>query len=145
MSTSNECERARMTLMASLDGESDPPAAPDAQHLTTCGSCQQWLKDFQSMTGQLQGLSYPAARVDLWPVVEARVRESERRPALAQRLWLIGGLVLAWRAIQLFVDLPLPVLHPIVPLVAAVAAIWVIAGDPLAIETSAPELQKRGV
>jgi hypothetical protein len=38
----------------------------------------------------------------------------------------------------------LPVLHPLVPLAAAVAALWQISGDPLAIETAAPELQKRG-
>jgi hypothetical protein len=36
-------------------------------------------------------------------------------------------------------------LHPLVPLAAAVAALWQISGDPLAIETSAPELQKRGI
>jgi hypothetical protein len=34
---------------------------------------------------------------------------------------------------------------PLVPLAAAVAALWQISGDPLAIETSAPELQKRGI
>jgi hypothetical protein len=61
------------------------------------------------------------------------------------RLWLIGALVIAWRALQLMFDLPLPMLHPLVPLAAAVAALWQISGDPLAIETSAPELQKRGI
>ena len=145
MSTSNDCERARMTLMASLDGEGEAPTAQDGQHLATCASCQRWLQDVQSMTGRLQGLSYPGASVDLWPAVEARVRQAERGPALSRQLWVIGGLVLAWRAVQLFVDLPFAPLHPLIPLAAAIAAIWLIAGDPLAIETSAPELQKRGV
>jgi predicted anti-sigma-YlaC factor YlaD len=144
VTTNNECERARVTMMASLDGETDLQTAPDSRHLATCAACQQWLKDVQSMTGRLEGLSYPSARVDLWPAVEMRIRQPERRLALPQRLWLIGALVLAWRAIQLFVDLPLPALHPFIPLAAAVAAVWLIAGDPMAIETSVPELQKRG-
>jgi hypothetical protein len=36
----------------------------------------------------------------------------------------------------------MPELHPLVPLVATVAAVWLVAGDPLAIKTTAPELEK---
>jgi hypothetical protein len=49
-----------------------------------------------------------------------------------------------WRALQLFIDLPHPLLHPFVALAALTAALWLAAGNPLAIETSAPELHKRG-
>ena len=139
-----DCERVRMALMASLDGESDPESVPDRQHLSTCSSCQGWLEDFQSMTGQLGGLSYPSARVDLWTAVESRIQQSERVLDLPRRLWPIAVIAVLWRALQLFVDLPIPMLHPLVPLVATAAALWLVAGDPLAIETSAPELEKRG-
>ena len=145
MNTSTDCERVRMALMAALDGESDPPYDPDQQHLSTCSSCQRWLTDLQSMTGQLRDFSYPSARVDFWTAVEGRIRQSDRVLALPRRLWPIGAFVVAWRALQLFVDLPLGLLHPFVPLAATVAAVWLVAGDPLAIETSAPELEKRGV
>ena len=64
--------------------------------------------------------------------------------SIARRLWPIGGLVLGWRALELVVDVPLPAIHSLVPLAAAAAAIWFVTGDPLAIQTSAPELQKRG-
>lgn len=145
MNTDTDCERVRIALMAALDGESDPRSAPDRQHLSTCSSCRNWLKDLQSMTGQLQGLSYQGAQVDLWSAVEGRIRHSEQSLALSRRLWPIAAIVVVWRALQLFVDLPIPALHPFVPLTALVAAVWLVAGDPLAIATSAPELEKRGV
>jgi hypothetical protein len=147
VNTSIDCERVRIALMASLDAESesDPKFAPDEQHLSNCSSCQRWLEDLQSMTGQLQGLSYPAAHVDLWTSVEGRIQQPEWNLALPRWFWPIGAFLLGWRALQLFIDLPIPVLHPLVPLAAAVAAVWLLAGDPLAIETSAPELEKRGL
>ena len=145
MSTSNDCERVRIALMASLDGESDPGSAPDQQHLSICPSCQRWLENLRSMTGQFQDLPYPNAPVDLWPSVEGRIRQPDRSLALPRWFWPIGAILLGWRALQLFIDLPIPALHPLVPLAAAVAAVWLLAGDPLAIETSVPELEKRGV
>lgn len=154
MKTSTDCERVRMALMASLDGEGDVRSAPDQQHLSTCTSCRRWLEDMQAMAVRLHGLSYPNARTDLWTAVESRIRQPRLRQgygeageqrSLLHRLWPIAAIVLGWRALQLSVDLPIPVLHPVVPLVAAIVALWLIEGDPLAIETSAPELQKRGV
>jgi hypothetical protein len=145
VNTSIDCERARMALMASLDGESDPRSTSDRQHLSTCASCQRWVNGLRSMSGQLQGLPYPGARVDLWTAVESRIRRSEQGLALPRQLWPIGALVVVWRALQLFVDLPIPMLHPLVPLAATAAAVWLVAGDPLAIATSAPELEKRGI
>ena len=58
---------------------------------------------------------------------------------------VVAAFMLGWRALQLLIDLPFPLLHPLVPLACALAALWVIARDPLAIETFAPELQKRGI
>jgi anti-sigma factor RsiW len=143
--TNIECERARRTLMASLDGEGDPPTGPDREHLTTCAECRRWQAEMQSVIARIQQLSYPAVAADLWTAVEPRIGE----PAQQRRLprWLVpaGVVVLAWRVLQLFVDFPIPVLHPIGQLAAVVVALWLIAGHLLAIETSAPELQKRGV
>jgi hypothetical protein len=139
-----DCERVRIALMAQVDEERLAPDAPDRTHLLTCESCQRWVLDFRSMSGQLQALPYPRASVDLWAAVNDRIRQPENGLALPRRLWPIAGGMLAWRALQLFVDLPIPVLHPIVPLAATVAAFWMLAGDPLRIETSAPELRKRG-
>jgi predicted anti-sigma-YlaC factor YlaD len=144
-----DCERVRLRVMTELDGETVAEAA-DAltdtqQHLAACPSCRTWLKNFESMNSQFQRLTYPNAQVDLWLRVERRISRSQSVQPVTKRLWLIGAVMLAWRALQLLIDLPLPALHPFVPLAAAVIALWQIAGDPLAIETFAPELQKRGV
>ena len=143
MNTSTECERVRIALMASLDGDSDQESALDRQHLSTCSSCGRWLKDLQSVTGTLQGLSYPTAPVDLWTAVEGRIRRPEQ--TLPRRVWPVVGIMLGWRALQLFIDLPILVPYLILLLVVMGAAVWLVVGDHLGIETSAPELQNRGV
>ena len=79
MKTSTDCERVRLTLMASLDGEDDVRSAPDQQHLSTCVSCRRWLEDMQAMAVRLHGLSYPNARTDLWTAVESRIRQPRLR------------------------------------------------------------------
>ena len=98
------------------------------------------------MSASLSDASYPdgLTRVDLWPSVAARIQPSASTAA-TQRLWLIGAAVLAWRLLELLVDLPLPLLHPLVPLAAAALALKQIAGDPFAIETFPSELHKRGI
>jgi hypothetical protein len=129
-----------MALMAAIDGESD---APRDEHFTTCRSCQLWFRDLQSMTGQLHGLPYPDSQTDLWTAVASRIRHADEGPALPRAFWPVIGIMFGWRALQLFFDVPLPVLHPLLPLAAAIATLWLFAaGDPLAIQTSAPELDK---
>jgi anti-sigma factor RsiW len=139
------CDRIRQQWMAALDGEADAASAEAAQHMSTCQACQQWQLAFESMRGRLHALSYPAAEIDVWTTMRDRMHAPETGRTLTHRLLIIGALVFAWRALQLFVDLPWPLLHPLVPIAAAIAAVWQIAGDPLAIVTVAPELQKRGV
>jgi hypothetical protein len=132
--------------MAELDGEpvptiDDPPAAA-RQHLLSCASCTQWLQNVATLNSRFQQLPYPDQQLDLWGPLEGRLRQSDTRLTVTHRLTVIGALVLGWRALQLLTDLPFPILHPIVPLAGAIAALWLIARDPLAIETYAPELQK---
>ena len=149
MNPGTDCERVRRQLMAALDGETAPdvtdPLTDARQHLSSCSSCERWLKNFESMNSRFHAVSYPRSQVDLWAGVEDRIRLPDASLTRTHRLWLIGALVIVWRALQLMFDLPLPMLHPLVPLAAGLAALWQISGDPLAIETAAPELQKRGI
>ena len=149
MNPSTDCDRVRLQLMAARDEEAVPeiadPRSDPRRHLASCSSCERWLRDFESMNGRFQGVSYPGSQADLWAGVEGRLRQSDTTFRVTRRLWIIGASVLAWRAVQLLVDLPFPMLHPLVPLASAIAALWLIARDPLAIETFAPELQKRGI
>jgi anti-sigma factor RsiW len=131
--------------MAAADGEADPGVAAAREHLSSCTSCQAWHANWQSLTARIGGLSYEATDVDLWPAVKDRLQPSAQTPPLAHQLWPIAVALLVWRALQLFIDLPMPVLHPLVPLAAAVVAAWRVGRVLLTIETSAPELQKRGI
>jgi hypothetical protein len=145
MSTNTLCESVRIAFMASRDGEVDAPSAAHEQHVLNCAECNRWLKDVQSMTGELQALSYPKAQVDLWAAVEGKIRQPKPEQLSPTVLWPIAAIVLVWRALQLFMDLPIPLLHPLVPLAALIATVWLVSRDPFAIETSAPELEKRGI
>ena len=149
MNSGTDCDRVRLQLMAALDRETVRELADAGtdtqQHLALCASCRRWLKDLESLNSRFERVAYPDPQVDLWAAVERRIRNSDTTLPVTHRLWLIGAFVLAWRAFQLLIDLPFPMLHPFVPLAAAVAALWQIARDPLAIETFAPELQKRGI
>ena len=145
MKADTGCERARLQLMAAADGEIEAASPADRDHLSACASCRQWLADLKQMDGRLQRLAYPDAPTDLWASLEARIRGIDAKPDATSRLWIIGSLVLAWRVLQLLIDLPLPVLHPLVPIAAVAVALWQLAGDPFAVKTFAPELHKRGV
>ena len=144
MKTSPECERARVVWMASLDDAAARPDAASAAHLSTCDACERWQQDMTSVNDRLRTLEYPRARVDLWNAVRLQIQPDVRSHAV-ERIRLIGAAVVGWRALELFVDLPLPWLHPIVPIVTVALVIWRMGGDVLAIQTAAPELQNRGV
>jgi hypothetical protein len=141
-----DCERARIRLMAALDEEpvSEADSLTDARHhLAACSACTEWLRTLESMNSRFQGVAYPRAQVDLWAAVERRISPPDTSPT--RRLWIIGAAAMGWRTLQLLIDLPYPWVHPLVPLTCAIAALWLVARDPLAIETYAPELEKRGV
>ena len=140
--TTNDCEHVRIRLMALVDGEADADLASGREHLASCASCQTWLTHMESLTTRLQQLSYPAAHQDLWLGVRDLISQPDRKSSLTRQVWPIGAAALAWRTLQLAVDLPLPELHPLVPLALAVVVIWRVGGHLLAIETVAPELGK---
>jgi hypothetical protein len=145
MNTRLDCDRVRLRLTATIDGEADLAPVADREHASTCPGCRQWLASFESLDGQLHELTYQDTPVDLWSAVQNRIHTPDLVSPVVHELWWIGGMVVVWRALQLFIDLPMPVLHPIVPLVAAAWVAWRIGGDLLAIETFAPELRKRGI
>src|SRR5829696_1239782 len=140
-----DCERVRRAVMASLDGEGDSPSMLDQEHLSQCVSCAAWSKDLHAATAAFQGLPYERSSIDLWAAVERRIADSDATLNLRGRVFLIGFAVLSWRALQLFMDLPLPELHPLIALLATAVAAWAVVGNPLEIKTSAPELENRGV
>jgi hypothetical protein len=133
--------------MAALDGET-PRAAQAAQpaarqHLETCAACAKWLQEFTALNQRFEGITYPG-HPDLWPALEPALQRQATQVPLVNRLRVTAGIVLAWRALQLLVDLPYPVVNVLIPLVVVVAALWQLSREALAIQTFAPELDKRG-
>jgi len=141
----NDCERVRMHLMASADHEAEPPSPRDHEHVSSCAACQRWLTGFESLTTRLHSVPYPRAQADMWPAVEKQIHHGDRAPSLTRQLAPVIVLTLAWRVLQLFVDLPMPALHSLVPLAATAFVAWRAGSRLLAIEMWVPELQKRGI
>ena len=141
----NDCERVRLHLMASADHEAERPSPRDHEHVSGCAACRQWLEDFESLTSRLHGVAYPPVQADMWSAVEKQIHHVDPTPSLTRQLAPVIVLTLAWRVLQLFVDLPVPAVHSLVPVAAAAFVAWRAGSRLLAIETWAPELQKRGI
>ena len=146
MTPGPDCERTRLYLMAAFDGEADPESSaanPEArQHLASCASCDDWMRSLERVDAQLKSLEAPPGPADLWARVEQRLRHPQPIPRATRRLGILSAAVLGWRIVELSIELPFPAVQPLVPLAIAIAALWLIARDPFAIETFAPELQK---
>ncbi len=141
-----DCGDILMAVMSEIDRETDGarPAWIDA-HLAECSGCRDAVAGMVRMHANLERLTYEAPAADLWPAVEARLAPrvpSAVRETLA--LALIVPAALAWRALQVSIDLPLPVWNVVVPFAAAVIVLRWLAGDPLAISASTPALQQEG-
>jgi len=140
-----DCDDVLVAVMSELDRETDGarPAWIDA-HLAACPGCRETVAGMTRMHASLEHLTYDAPAADLWPAVEARLQPGGRsasRETLA--LALIVPAALAWRALQVSFDLPL-LWNVVVPLAAVVIVLRWLAGDPLAISASTPELQQEG-
>ena len=147
MTIEPDCERTRLELMAALDGETSEGAhlrlADAKHHLASCAACGQWLQEFEAMSRRFDGVGY-RAHEDLWPALQPRLQPSVSEVPVMYRLWVAAAIVLAWRSLQLLVDLPYPVINFLIPLAVVAAALWQLSREALAIQTVAPELQKRG-
>lgn len=142
MSISTECDRLRLEAMAAIDGDAGALSEAHRAHLSACADCRGWLVKLESTVARLEGIPYPDVQVSLWPAVEGRIRPDDLK--LPHGVSWMGALILGWRALQLSIDLPTPVLQLILPLatLAALAMVWKLAGDPLEVQTWAPELRK---
>ena len=141
-----DCNDILIAVMSELDRETDGarPAWIQA-HLAECPGCRDAVAGMTRMHANLERLTYDAPTADLWPAVAARLPPGGRsaaRETLA--LALIVPAALAWRALQVSFDLPLPVWNVVVPFAAAVFVLRWLAGDPLSISASTSELQQEG-
>jgi anti-sigma factor RsiW len=141
------CEQMRLDIMALLDGEATWDGEEAVRvHLENCEGCRAYRRTFLSLSSRIEAVAYPSASVDLWDAVKVRIA-TPRRPLAsneARTLLMFGGFALAWRAGQLLLDPPFAlVLSALVPLAAAAVALWKLAGNPITIEMSMSEVERR--
>jgi hypothetical protein len=140
-----DCDAVLIAVMSELDRETDGPRPEWIHaHLAECPGCREAVAGMTRMHASLEHLTYDAPAADLWPAIEARLQPGGGSARETLALALIVPAALAWRALQVSFDLPLPVWNVVVPLFAAVIVLRWLAGDPLAISASTPELQQEG-
>ena len=138
------CQKVLLAVMATLDGEEGPMSSREIDaHLDACAGCRESVARMKTVHARLASLAYDPAQIDLWPDIYSRILH-DSQPHARERLAfaLIAVLCLVWRTAQLVFELPAPVFNGLVPLVAAMLILHWLAGDPLAINLSTPELQQ---
>lgn len=138
------CRNVLIAVMASLDGEMGEMRSEEIDvHLDACPRCRESVARMKAMHARLGSLTYEPAEIDLWPDIHSRILH-ESAPHRRERLAfaLIAAVCLVWRTGQLVFDLPAPVVNGLLPLAAAMLILYWLAGDPLTINLSTPELQQ---
>ena len=143
----NECEDVRLQLMAAADGEANDEFRPVAveAHLQGCTDCRGWVAGLSLLDANLKRLGYLHDPVNLWPKVESRILSTEAVPELPiVQLSLLVVFALAWRTAQLLTDFPSQIVDVALAIGTVGVALRLMPLSLFDIQTSAPELQKRG-
>lgn len=109
------CRRVRWAAMLLHDGEIADLSAEDVtSHVSACDGCKESIAGDRRVVAHLEGTVLPRPPRDLWPAVEAAISNSgniDRRAFAAT-----AAMFVCWRAAQLAVDLPAPVINGLLPL-----------------------------
>ena len=141
------CDDVQMAVLARLDGEAAvlTPADIDV-HVASCNACRAAVGDLTTLHATLDRLVYGQLDVDLWPMVRSRMTTTSLHLLRRERGAIIGltaGLG-TWRLAQLLLDLPMPVVNSVVPLVLIILVLWRFTGDPFAIRVTPLQLGREG-
>ncbi len=98
--------------------------------------------EFEALNRRFDGMGY-LAHEDLWPALQQGLGIRTVSGTM-RRLWVAAGIVLAWRSLQLLVNLPSPVVNLLIPLAVVVTALWQLSTGRAGDSNLAPELEKRG-
>jgi hypothetical protein len=111
------CRRVRWAAMALHDGEIADLSADDVtSHVSACDGCRESIAGDRRVVALLDRSVLGRPPRDLWPDVRAAISDSGRvdRRAFAAT----AAVFVCWRAAQLAVDLPAPVINGLLPLAA---------------------------
>jgi hypothetical protein len=111
------CRRVRRAAMALDDGEVADLSADEVEsHVSTCDGCRESIAGDRRVVARLERSVLSRPPRDLWPGVRAAIPDSgnvDRRVFAAT-----AAVFVCWRAAQLAVDLPAPVINGLLPLAA---------------------------
>jgi anti-sigma factor RsiW len=138
MTNGRACEDVRMAFWALRDGESASIGRSEIDdHLTACAECRAAVAGIERLDRDLSRVNYERLDADLWPQLRPAIAPSSATEKVgAGALAALIVLLVAWRAGQLLLDLPAPVLNSIVPLACVVVVLWRLVGDPFAIHVA---------
>jgi hypothetical protein len=128
-----------MAAWALRDGESSEIGRPEIDdHVAACAECRLAVAGIERLDRNLSRVDYERLDLDLWPAIQPAIAPAAQ-PENRTHAWALAGLIVvlvAWRACQLLLDLPAPVVNSIVPLACVAFVLWRLAGDPFAIHVS---------
>jgi anti-sigma factor RsiW len=132
------CEDVRMAVWVLRDGESASMRQSEIDdHITNCAECRTAVAQIARLNRDLSRVDYERIDADLWPELRAAIATASRPQNISAGA-LLGLIVVlvTWRAGQLLLDLPAPVVNSIVPLACIVFVLWRLVGDPFAIHVT---------
>ena len=111
------CRRVRWAAMALHDGEIADLSGDDVTaHVSGCDGCRESIASDRRVVAHLERTELRRPPRDLWPEIRAALPDSgnvDRRAFAAT-----AAVLVCWRAAQLALDLPAPVINGLLPLAA---------------------------
>ena len=111
------CRRVRWAAMVLHDGETADLSADDVEsHVSACDGCRESIAGDRRVVAHLERTVLRRPPRDLWPDVRAAITGTgivDRRAFAAT-----AAVFVCWRAAQLALDLPAPVINGLLPLAA---------------------------
>jgi predicted anti-sigma-YlaC factor YlaD len=131
---SERCEKVRLAAMAALDGETPPLSEQEIhEHLATCAACRAEVEQLQQVLAPLNRQKPRVFAEDVWPGVEAALRE-QAAPAQPRReayvFVVLGLFLLACKVLGVLPELGGNWLPKALPLVAALVLFGVLKQNP---------------
>lgn len=138
------CESVCMAVMAMADGYRCALSSDQIRaHLEHCRDCREEVAKLQGLSRLLDSQERRQQVANTWTSIEARLPAPPTRSASAHRLPLatLGGLLLAYRLIEMLPDRNLDWLFRLLPVILVVVAFGYLKENPFKVN---PELRFEG-
>lgn len=131
------CENVCMAAMAMADGYQSPLSSDEIElHLKSCAGCRQETAQLRALSSLLDAQERQQQVANTWTSIEARL-PSVAPEQSASPHWLLfillGGLLLAYRLVEMLPDRDLDWFFKLLPLIFVVATFIYLKENPFKI------------